>query len=316
MLSGKLSSGVVVSLIFSSGLLFAANPTRRPAADAAKDEAHFARRGAGLAEPRPQSSIESDYQELYDDLHYLDGYVRGGDLDEFVKAADWMKEKWSRRDQESYGRLMLSVSNTLVNSFRNWRAWRLSEKYASDALASADSFSVHLETELVQFLSQDFVPRVVTRDGPPDWGKDRSDKAKLWLHALRRLEQETDINFDFSDRPYLNIPPPQETGLPSGVAPEAIKDPWLRAQYEAAIQANAEKARKYNHQFMMRHLNETFTRRAERYLIGTYAKPPFAVDELKRLLDANLKDVGRKERILSGVRKKMAERAAPRTSSR
>ncbi|HYG79352.1 MAG TPA: hypothetical protein VD861_03135 [Pyrinomonadaceae bacterium] len=225
-----------------------------------------------------------------------------------------MKEKWSPRDQEYYGRLIIRISNMLANYFDAGRAWQLSQKYASDALARADCFSPYLETEIVQFLLADLAPRLAAGDVASEWAKERSAKAKPWLHALRRIEQETDENFDFNDLPTLNVSPPAETGLPAGVAPEGIKDPRLRVQYAAAIKANAEKARRHNHQFMMRHLNQFFAPKAEEYLIRVYAKPPFALEELKKLLDANLKSESRKGRILDGVKKKMAEGDAPLTS--
>lgn len=309
MLSRKLLlSGVAAAAVLASGVLFAASLTR------VKGESHPVPARASLSGPRPQSPNDADRQELDNDLLYLDGYVRRGDLDEFVKAADQVKEKWSLRDQEYYGRLMLNISNMLANYFDAGRAWQLSQKYASDALARADRFSPYLETDILRFLSLDLAPRLATGDVASEWAKERGAKAKLWLHALRRMEQGTDVNFDFNDLPYLNVMPPEETGLPAGVAPEGIKDPRLRAQYEAAIKANTEKSRKYNQQFEMRHLNQFFAPKAEEYLIKAYSKPPFALEELKKLLDANLKSKGRKEKILNGVKKKMAEGDAPLTS--
>ena len=305
MLPRKLLFGAVVSSVLLSGVLFAA---------ARAQEGGKGQRCTASEPWRITSLNERDYEELKNDLLYLDAYVRGGDLDEFVKAADWLKEKWSSRDQEYYGRLMLNISNMLGNFFGAGRAWQLSQKYASDALARADCFSPNLETDIVRFLSLDLAPRFATGDVASEWAKERRAKAKLWLHALRRIEQQTDVNFDFNDRAYLNVSPPEETGLPTGVGPEAVKDPRLRAQFEAAIKANAEKIRKNNQQFEMRHLNQFFVPKAEEYLIRVYAKPPYALDELKKLLDANLKSENRKKNILDGVRKKMAEADAPPTS--
>lgn len=38
----------------------------------------------------------------------------------------------------------------------------------------------------------------------------------------------------------MSVIPPGATGLPNGVAPSAIRDPGLRAEYEAKIAANTE----------------------------------------------------------------------------
>lgn len=42
--------------------------------------------------------------------------------------------------------------------------------------------------------------------------------------------------------PSLNVAPPLETGMPSGVAPSEIRDPKLRGIYVAAIEENAKNA--------------------------------------------------------------------------
>jgi 3-methyladenine DNA glycosylase Tag len=46
----------------------------------------------------------------------------------------------------------------------------------------------------------------------------------------------------------MTATPPPESGLPSGVAPEAIRDPAVRAAYENQIAANQAKLKAYGFQ--------------------------------------------------------------------
>jgi hypothetical protein len=187
------------------------------------------------------------------------------------------------------------------------RIYQLSQKYIFAALAQADNFSLDLESRLLPFLAIDQAPSATTDAVSSEWIKERGAKTRLWLHALQRLEKETDRNFNFNDHPVLNVAPPQETGLPAGVAPEAIKEPKLRAQYQAAIAANAKKAREYDRQYMLRHIREVFFPKAEQYLVSAYTKPPYDLDELRVYLNEYLADAASKERIVNEVKKKMSQ---------
>ena len=249
-------------------------------------------------------------QQLQRDLAHLEIFLNNKDLDGFVKAADELEKNWSQEGGEYYGRLMLNISNLVVNGFQDDRIDRLSQKYAFEALAHADSFSLDLETKLLAFIANDLAQDTASPAAVSEWNKERNTKAKLWLHALQRLERETDRNFNFSDHPTMKVMPPQGTGLPAGVAPEAIKDPKMREQYQAAIDANAKKAREYDRQYMLRHLGESFSPKAERYLVRTYAKPPFKLEELRTYLNEYLTDGSSKERIINEVKKKIRQESA------
>ena len=133
------------------------------------------------------------------------------------------------------------------------------------------------------------------------WRSERNRKTKLWLHAWKQLERNINRSFDFSNRPALNLTPPPETGLPAGVAPEAIKDVKLCGRYEAALAANTSKAREYNRQFELRSLDEVFPKRAEEYLVRVYSRPPYDVLELRRYLTSYGISKNIRERTLSSV---------------
>ena len=252
------------------------------------------------------SMRQLDREQFQVELANLNNLALSNDLKGLLIAADEIEKKWGEVGGEYYGQLMLNVSNLLVNSFNDENNYSLSQKYAFAALAKADTFSLELEVKILPFLSMDMAPRMKAGDIVSEWAKERSIKAKLWLHAWLRLEREIDRNFNFDDRPSLNIRPPDGVGAPSGVAPEAIKDPKLRAQYEAALSVNREKVRKYDHQYMLHYIDKMFPPKAEQYLIRVYSMQPFNTDELKGYLNTYISKRGRRESILSQVEKNIS----------
>jgi hypothetical protein len=317
MLSKKLLSFGVALLLSLSGVLIAmtqmsrASDKRRP--DSLAIQSNVMGKGilsqkSGEAGPQSIEEAQLNYQRLQRDLAYLDAYLRNNDLDGFVKAADELERNWSQEGGEYYGRLMLNISNLIANGFqhgfRDEKIYPLSQKYIFAALAQADSFSLELESKLLPFIARDLAPIAATGDVNSEWIKERSVKAKLWLHAWQRLEKGIDRNFNFSDVASLNVCPPEETNMPCGISPEGIKDSKLRAQYQAAITANTEKSREYNRQFVLRQISEHFPQKAEKYLIDAYSKQPYNVEELKKYLDEYLRDEGLKVRILNEVKKR------------
>jgi hypothetical protein len=233
----------------------------------------------------------------------FDSFVRAGDLEGFIKAAEAIENRWGKAGGQHYGRLMLFLSDAIVNNLRSQRVFSLSQRYAADGLAKAATFSLALEMRLLDFLTRDLASGTSVGGAADEWVIERRKKTKLWLHAWHRLEKEINRGFDFSDRPRLNVSPPDETGLPAGIAQEGIKDPKLRAQYEAALDANAKKAREYNRQFELRALDERFPQTAEAYVVRVYSKPPYHTEELRRVLLAYKLNRQLRERVLSQVKR-------------
>lgn len=77
------------------------------------------------------------------------------------------------------------------------------------------------------------------------------DKFSLWLIIFDAIDGELVPDID-STSLTLNVVPPLETGLPSGVSPATIKDPILRAEYESAIAANDELSKRVGYQHDLR----------------------------------------------------------------
>jgi hypothetical protein len=243
--------------------------------------------------------------DLRQDIARLE-LLRSHNLDELIQTADELERKWHGATGDLYALMMVHVCSEISNrGLNDVRVRFQSERFSLTALSNP-TFTVEREWELLSYLQEDLNP-----ENSKDWLKERSEKAKLWLHGWRRLEKETDPRFNIRDRPFLNIAPPAETQLPAGVAPEAIKDAKLRAEYTAAIAANAEKARRYNQQYILRRDGPAFINEAKKYLVRAYSKPPQNTDELRRYLTTYITNTTARRTLLNEVRKNVQSDRQP-----
>jgi hypothetical protein len=230
------------------------------------------------------------------------------DLKDYEKFADEIQTKWNRRNKEYYARLMLEVCGPLSSGrFNDERQYDVARRYALSALSEPNEIPLEVELELTGHIMTDTVtPRAPKGQ---DWAQRRKKDVEIRLHAWKRLIDSIDPNWDPNDLPVSNLVPPLVTGLPSGVAPEAIKDAKLRAEYEAAIEKNRQKAERYSQQYRLRMWLKRFPARAEEYIITAYSKPPFNVEELKQYFEKYSIDEKTRARILDAVTKNMQEQA-------
>ena len=136
------------------------------------------------------------------------------------------------------------------------------------------------------------------------------------MHAWKRLIDAIDPNWNPNDEPFLNIPLPEGISGEAGMAPEHIKDPNRRAEYEAAIEKNRQKAERYGEQYKLRNWLKRFPKRAEEYIIQAYSKPPFDVEELKQYLDKYISDTKTKTGIIDAVKKNMEKETLKESTSK
>jgi hypothetical protein len=245
---------------------------------------------------RDQTTRTTEYEE---DLNRLLA-LRSRPLEELLDFSNQLERKWRRIDWNQYARLMLHVCSEISNRGLNDSRVRLeSERFARIALSHAAMFSWEYQSDLVDALGYQ-------RFSLPDaaWARERREKTELWLQAWRRLEKEFDPTFDVNDRkslPGMRVMPPFATGLPAGTPPSAIKDPKLRAQYEAAIAENNKKAERVNRQLPLHAHGPSFKARAERWLIQAYSQHPRRIGELKHYLQVYVRDYKTRERILKHI---------------
>jgi hypothetical protein len=139
-----------------------------------------------------------------------------------------------------------------------------------------------------------------------DLAQRRKKDVEIRLHAWKRLIDAIDPNWD--DPNEVRLSPNAVAvamGFPGTVAPESIKDPKLRAEYEAAIQRNRQEIERHTKQYRLHDRLKSYPKRAERYIVKAYSKPPFNLEELKQYLGKYAVDEKTRARILDAVKKNM-----------
>jgi hypothetical protein len=262
----------------------------------------------GPQSPPPLGALDEDSSnsarpepgDLQRDLAELDSYLSYRDLDTLERVVDEKSRKWQSEDHKSFI-LYMSKACTLLSSYdigdMSKRASLLGQ-YAMRALASGE-LPLEDEVQFVEFLM--FDPLKID---DASWKKLREQKARLWLSTRRRIAESIDPAFDFSDRPFLNVAPPPQSAVPAGISPEAVKDPKLRAEYEAAIARNSAKAWRFNKQYWLKRNAPRFYEETERYLVNAYSRPPTDSSQLEQLLSQYIED----DTLRSRISKEVAER--------
>ena len=275
---------------------------------------------AGDSNP-PKKDVQEFSQELARVKAAEHAFTSGptNDLARYEKFADDIQKRWSQRNKEDYGRLVSAVCGTLSSGcFDDWRAYELARKYALSALENADAIPVTLELELTgHVMTLTVGPAALSGR---NFAQHRRRDAEVHLHAWKRLLAAIDSMWDPRERipVYPNLPPGVHgVGVGFPVAPEAIKDPALRAQYEAAIKENNRKRERHAEQRRLRDRLRGFSGQAQSYIIQLYSTPPFDAAELRELLGRYLSDAKTRAQILEAVAKAEEEaKNAAKTNAR
>jgi len=223
------------------------------------------------------------------------------------RLGEEVEKEYRTSDPEIYARLTVSVCGGLHGvDLMDRRRHSLAQRYAMAALEKRAEFSLELQCDLVGYVTQGIDTEGKALKGD-EFAALRKQQAVLWLDTWKRIEATIEKDWDPKDpknRVYLNLAPPLETGLPSGVGPEAIEDPKLRAQFEADIEENRRKAEKYNIQSIARDRQKYWIPWAKRFLIGTYMEAPDKIEELRVLLEDYVENEADRKQILDAVKYK------------
>lgn len=255
-------------------------------------------------------SSEAEKQEYKQDMARIKALRKSfkpglvNDLEEYEKFADEIQNKWRDRNKEYNARLILEICGPLSSgTFEDDRRHDLARKYALSVLEKSEEISVEMELKLTgHVMTSMYTPNAPKGE---DLAQRRNKDVEIRLHAWRRLLDAIDPNWDPNDKPLRNVPPPYGTTISAGASPEHIKDPKLRAEYEAAIKKNTKKTERYLEQDRLRSWLKSYPRRAERYIVKAYSKPPFNLEELKQYLGKYAVDEKTQARILDAVKKNM-----------
>ena len=248
----------------------------------------------------------NEYKQEFSNIRAKRDSLKPGlvnNLEEYVKFANEIQEKWKDKDKESYARLMLEVCKPLSSgNFADYRRHNFARDYALSALEKPDEIPLELELELIGHVMTNVLPN---RPTDKELVKRRKEDTEIRLHAWRRLLNAIDPNWD----PNEEIGSPNTVGilfgLPSGASPEGVKDPKLRAEYEAALQENQEKIQRHSEQRRLRRWLGRYPINEERYIIYLYSEKPYNLEELKGLLNKYKIDKETQKRITEAVVKNM-----------
>lgn len=242
---------------------------------------------------------------------------RQSHLEQLDAVGREIEQRWRKTDLETYGHLIVDTCGTLTGlGSVGMRGQYMAQSLAMRALEEADDMPLELECRLVGFVQQE-----ADAEGKalPNEAKAKAElrkrQALIWLHAWQSIEKTIDKTWDPKDVGTSTVMPPAGTGLALGGDPKAIADPKLRAQYEAAIEANRQTSAKAILQIRARQLMKYWIPSAKRFLIRTYTEAPDRMDELQTLLEQYVTDADSRTEILDAVRnKKMPESLLPRTT--
>jgi len=192
------------------------------------------------------SPLDIAYWREWDKLNRL---TQTDDLQGLFDEADTIEKDWPDKNLKYYAKLVMELCiglNTVNQADPAGQAriraiaQRALEKRA---LGSDADFPLDAHFSLLGYVQPIREARLQRMRAAKDYGT-RQREFEAWLEVLQRIERAHDPTWDPNTPMFRNISPPPGTGLPSGVAPEAIKDPELRAQYEADLRRMAELARR------------------------------------------------------------------------
>jgi hypothetical protein len=231
-------------------------------------------------------------------------FCRENDIHGLEQMADALIEKASHET----GQVPVSMVNALCaeiarSSFSNDSDERkrfVVRRLASMALQKTDPSDVRSRLSILDgYLRVDAANRSFITN---DWPSMRRLSAQQWLATWNDLEHEIDDKWALeapknSVRPYI---PPGNIPFVSGMSPDGIKDPQIRAEYEAHLEKNRVISERNRRQQELRKLKAKYAPVVEAYLVGLYSESPTNRQELNELV-TNVADETLRKHIQDAV---------------
>ncbi|MEM6725539.1 MAG: hypothetical protein AAF598_15975 [Bacteroidota bacterium] len=236
---------------------------------------------------------EEKLQQEQNRLHML---VVDHSMNALLEAIPSALKAWESAPDQWYGAFVLQTCQ-LLNTPRpevQQTKWNLAE---ATLQTKAESLPLPITLQLLYQVVDK--PLITSKE----WPENRLAFAEIWLKAWQQLEQEMNPAFDPTQLPNIKVAPPDETGLPPGVSPDAIDDPQLRATYQKAIKANRVLIEQYTYQNQLLQMAPSFQQTASQYLIHLYSQVPVDIAELQQLLLTYVGNTSAVEAILLAITK-------------
>jgi len=279
----------------------------------------------------PQDS-DIEREALLQDSARVEALGQALDLEGLEKVATELEKKWFPKNKEYYGHMVLQVCNTFTSrDFNNHRQYELARQYAllaldkSYGLEQNNRIPIEVEFRLLMYVRQSalastkYLQSLGQKD---DWPNQRREEAKLYFRTLDWLERAIDPNWDPND-PSLVFPRPPAgvDRFAIGMSPENIKDPNLRAEYEAALEEYRQRHKRHSEQRRLRRLKKEDLPILQKHLLRLYSGPLFdskklETEELQQDLAKHIKDEKIRAIILDGVKNRLLEESKPKPKAK
>lgn len=112
---------------------------------------------------------------------------------------------------------------------------------------------------------------------------ERIQKLRSYFEVFNAIKAELIPEFDFTQLPPMSTSPPPVTGLPSGVDPENITDPVLKAEYESSIFKDQNKRQRFAMQKALVRIRRKTIQNIEEFFNNVYSDFNLAKNELTDL---------------------------------
>lgn len=251
--------------------------------------------------------LDIAYWREYDRLA---AFRQSEDLAGLFEEAEVIELTWSGRSIRYYAQLMRELCaklNTLnqADAAGQARIKVIAQRALEKRTISSDTdFPIQAHFDLLEF-TQPLREVRLKRMREAEQYDVRQREFEAWLEVLQRIEDARDPLWDPNLRPFRNLSPPPETGLPSGIAPEAIEDPYLRAQYETELHANRELGRRNEEQREIEKLRKAVLYRIAQFVEFAYCPTEEDRAELNALLDECLTDESSKFALRSALSERL-----------
>jgi hypothetical protein len=258
-------------------------------------------------------------KEVFEEVNSILLFDQANNSTGIRKLIDELESKWFQKDKEQYIFFMYRTTETFNSEGKH----DLADKYSKIALdklynlPESEKFPVSSEVLLISEINQGILNNSENLYKKENWPVLRCEAAKYYIRVLERIEKNINPNWNPTSNPNPPPRPPANYTGPffSGMSPDNIKDPNIRAEYQAAINKFRAVSKYNSEQYELRRIKETGL--LQRQIIRFYSGPEFLSKNLEtEALNSDIAKYVKDERIITSMlddlQKKLADDLKPK----
>jgi len=268
----------------------------------------------------PASEDREAKQRAYgEDFMKIEEAGKQEDRSSLINISKQLETRWRGEDIGKYARLMNKILAVLRNDFKEVNRAEIA-RLANEAIRSVDRQSggkIPPDALPAYWQLQDwylsaqyrfyYYERGIESHDDSLWREQRLDVASRTVGTLERIEKVMDPNWKKDVALRLQAEPPK--GMSSGIGPEAVKDPNVRAEYEKRIEENTRKNEWWKVQRDLRDLQGRLLKKVRSAIPAMYSRPPYDDEQLAQLLTEHMKDAAIRNEMLAAIQHRKTEPA-------